>query len=144
MQIPPLQCDSVAFAGVLLDFVDRCDGDERVFPVLRERLASAALTTVEEVVLALRKDDPTPHLRAADDALAVVRLHLTLAEGLGVLSQEMYLAFMDQADCIGRQLGALLRSMDPTTERGPVKHAPSSRRLPLARPQDRSRCGAPK
>jgi hypothetical protein len=146
VEIPPLQRDSIAFAGVLLDFVDRRDDDPRVFPALRDRLAAAALTTVEQIVLALRSDDPCPHLCAADDALAVVRLHLTLADGLGLLSQEMYLAFMDQADCIGRQIGALLRSMAPGALRQPAKPRPrsSSRSLSSARARDTHRVGAPK
>ena len=128
MASAPLQRDAIAFAGVLLDIVDRTE-EGRDFPTARSRLATAALTVVEEVVLALRSHDPGPHLYTADDALAVARAHLLIALGLGLLTEEAHLALMDQADCIGRQVGALLRRLDPAAPEPRARH-PRSRKGP--------------
>lgn len=145
MASAPLQHDAIAFAGVLLDLVDREDPSAG-FPSARNRLATASLAVVEEVVLAFRRQDPVPHLHAADDALAVARVHLSIALGLGFLSQDAHLALMDQADRIGRQIGALLRSLDRDAPALPRKRPRSASRKRLSEDRKRSSnlAGAPK
>ncbi len=70
------------------------------------RLASALL---DAVTAALRRRDDIGSLDEADDLLARLRLRLRLAAEIELLQERQMLHALEQADTIGRQLGALLR-----------------------------------
>lgn len=103
----PLHRDAMALTGVLLQELS----ERTEHPPLRERLAHAALRLLESITLALRSDEPHGHLRDADESLQILRTHLSLAQKLHLLEDDTYLAFVEQGDKLGRQLGGWLRRL---------------------------------
>ena len=112
MRDPTVHADAFALAAALLAEIE--EGGRAPHRALRERLSDAALRLAELVTLALTtRDAEERHLRVldADAALAVLRLHLRLARALDVLAEDAFLAFAEQSDCVGRQLGGWLRKL---------------------------------
>lgn len=106
MKDTPLHRDAVALAGVLLEELDAGDA-------LRDRLARVALDLVEDVTLAVARNDPSrlDRLEDADSGLRLLRVHLQLGHELGLLDEGDYLDLAEQADVVGRQIGGWLKSL---------------------------------
>jgi hypothetical protein len=106
MKETPLHRDALALCGVLLEEL----GDAGA-AVLRQRLASSALTVLEDVTLAVAGRDRVERLEDADAGLQLFRTHLRLAHELGLLEEASFLEFAEQADVVGRQIGGWLKSL---------------------------------
>lgn len=78
---------------------------------LQARIAAQALDLQGSVVLALRTADPE-RIAAADDELAILRAHLRVAHGLGLLDDAQLLHAASLCEPIGKQLGGWLRAQD--------------------------------
>lgn len=72
---------------------------------LGERIHYQALLLLEEVTLAFRGIDQEIHMERADEILAILRIHLRLADRCGKLSQGFVVHMLAQLDEAGRQLG---------------------------------------
>lgn len=104
----PILRDATALAGVLLETLGGCP----VHPALVDRLCRRALDLHESILLALADEERHQHLLDADAALQGMRGMLRLARDLGVLGADDFVAFAEQADRVGRQLGGWLRQIE--------------------------------
>lgn len=107
MSSSPLYRDSFALCGVLLEAVEEAPRH----PALRRRLAEVALRLLEDISLAWAGFERLEAATAADAQLRMLRTHLHLAYELGVLEEDTFLALVEQADSVGRQLGGWLKKL---------------------------------
>ena len=103
----PIYRDTLALAGVLLEDL----AEVAAYPVLCRRLEDGALRLLDQVALALCGLDRRERVETADAELQALRAHLHLALELRLLDEESYLALVQQADAIGRQLGGWLKKL---------------------------------
>ncbi len=108
MNDTPIFRDTLALSRELLAEAESGEG----YALLRERLARGALRLLDHVVLAVGGFDRYERLLDADAELRTLRAHLLLAFESGVLEEEVFLGFSEQADRIGRQIGGWLRKLD--------------------------------
>lgn len=106
MKETPLHRDLLALCGVLLE-----DLGEAGATILRQRLATTALTVLEDVTLAITGRDRIVRLEDADSGLQLFRTHLRLAHQAGMLDEDAFLEFSGQADVVGRQMGGWLKKL---------------------------------
>lgn len=104
MKETPLHRDTLALCGVVLEEMGEPGAE-----ILSQRLASSALAVLEDVTLALAGREPNTHLEDADGSLQLFRTHLRLAYHLGLLDEEDFQDFAEQADVVGRQVGGWLK-----------------------------------
>jgi hypothetical protein len=76
---------------------------------LARELCAQATTLLDLVAEALRSRDVLEPLDDADALLRRLRLGLRLGGEIGLLDERRMLHALGLADCVGRQLGALLR-----------------------------------
>ncbi len=108
---PPLYRDTLALCGVLLAELEAESGHER----LRGRMGDGALRLLDGVSLALAGFDRLDRVVDADAELCTLRTHFHLALELELLDEETFLALVEQADAIGRQLGKWLQKLRSTS-----------------------------
>ncbi len=108
MKSSPLYQDTFALCGVLLEAMET----RKDFRELNSRLCRGALRLLDFVVLAVAGFDRHDRLLDADEELRTFRVHLSLALELGLLDEEAFLAYIEQADRIGRQIGGWLRKLE--------------------------------
>lgn len=87
---------------------------------LTRRLHEGALALLDAVVLALKGDEREVRLTEADDANALLRVHVRLARELGLVDDRRLLFLTRELDSIGRQIGGWLRRLDRDTL--PARH----------------------
>jgi len=107
MKKSPLYRDTFALCGVLQTTLEK--GHQHA--PLRRRLAEGALRLLDHVTLAIHGFDSSERLNLADAELCTLRIHLTLALELGVIDEESFLGFTEQADVVGRQIGGWLKKL---------------------------------
>lgn len=107
MNASPLYRDTFALCGVLLEEVESATA----YAAVRRRLADGALRLLDDVSLALAGFERVESLMDADAHLRTLRSHLHLAYELDLLAEETFLALVEQADTVGRQLGGWLRKL---------------------------------
>ena len=76
---------------------------------IRRRAVAGTVRLVDAVALALGGFDVTEQLERADAELLTLRVHLGVADRLGLLAEEDVPAYVHQVDRIGRQLGGWLK-----------------------------------
>ena len=84
--------------------LDRLEGCERFSP-LKSALLDHARALLEALTLALQGFDRDERVLEADEALALLRLHLRLAEEKELLDEGQYRHALDCLENLGRQLG---------------------------------------
>jgi hypothetical protein len=102
----PLFTASMALASWLVKTLDREPG------VLPAAIVRDGLRLLEALTLALKDRDRLARLDDADERLIALRLKLRLASETGLLSDRQAMHALEQANDIGRQLGAWLRSLE--------------------------------
>lgn len=102
----PVLADATRLAAWLLHHVR---GQHDPLP---QQLGRDALVLLDHLALALRGSERPLHLAEADDGLLLLRLHLRLGGQLGLFTEEQLVYALEQADGIGRQLGAWQRSLE--------------------------------
>jgi len=102
----PLYRDTVALCGVLVSELET----RRGFEALRAALTRRALALLADVSLAVAGHDRDAALAGADESLCVLRATLRIALGVGLLDDEAALAYAEQADRVGRQIGGWRRA----------------------------------
>ena len=108
MKGSPVFRDSLSLCRAMLAEV----GSGGDYASLRERLAGGTLRLLDYVVLALSGFARYDNLQDADAELCTLRAQLLLAFEVGVLEEEVFLDFSEQADCIGRQIGGWLKKLE--------------------------------
>ena len=112
MSAPPIYGDALALASAL--FAELASVGVPAPRTLDERLTARAMGVLECVSLALATPDASvqrEHLHDADEALEAFRALLSLVHNLAIFDDEAAMAFHEQADSIGRQLGGWLKRL---------------------------------
>ncbi len=112
MEHAPLLRSTMGLCADLLESLEAISGSTP----LRRHLAEVVLRLLDHVTLAVERHDRLESLREADAALAVLRVHLTLALELELLDEEAFIELVEQADGIGRQIGGWLRQLGRYSE----------------------------
>ena len=81
-------------------------------PVLRDAILKRSLALVEAVTLALLGFQTVERARQADEATALLRLHVRLAGEKGLLDEQQYAHAVQCLADIGRQLGGWRRKLE--------------------------------
>jgi len=102
----PLYRDSERFCGWL------CQRLGELQHPLATHVLHNALTLRDALILALYDRDRDDNLREADERLLLLRAQLRLCNECTVLTQRQLLYALDQANQIGRQIGAWQRRRD--------------------------------
>jgi hypothetical protein len=79
--------------------------------VLSQRVVTAAMDLVDRVTLALKGYERDRCVAEADECLALLRVYLRMTMDLGLIERQQHLAFIEQLDAIGRQLGGWQKSL---------------------------------
>ena len=107
MREAPLFTRGYTFFSWLLDHMAK----GRTHPFLRGEILRTGSTLIGGLTVALQGFDTHERVYEADEALALLRLHLRLAEEKRVLNLDQYVYAMESMDEIGRQLGGWRKSM---------------------------------
>jgi hypothetical protein len=82
------------------------------YSVLRRTIVEEATRLIEAVTLALQGYDPPGRALHADEAAALLRLHLRMAEERNLLTEKQYAYAVQTLDDVGRQLGGWRKRLD--------------------------------
>ena len=109
MKAAPLFTQTYAFFDWLLGHMEK--GDTHAFQ--RQTVLETARRLLESVTLTLRGIDTLENAIRADETLALLRLHISLAGDLGLLTRRQHGHAVREMDEIGRQLGGWLKKLEP-------------------------------
>ncbi len=101
----PVYRDTFALFGVILEEFDV----EKGYPFFRKALMEKAAYLLEVIVKTFDIADRTDFLIEADETLKILRSYLSMSYELQIISEDDYLAFAEQTDSIGRQIGGWLK-----------------------------------
>ncbi len=107
MKEAPLFARGYTFFSWLLDRMAK----GRTFPFLRNTVLKTGAALIEDLTLALQGFDTHERAYRADEALALLRLYLRLAEEKRVLNEDQYLFAMETMEEMGKQLGGWLKNL---------------------------------
>jgi len=107
MKQAPLFTQTYTFFNWLLGHMEK----RRSQPFLRQTILETGRRLLDSLTLALQGFDMQEQACRADEALALLRLHLRLGEENHLLSRKQYAFAVQNLDEIGRQLGGWLKSM---------------------------------
>ena len=108
MKQAPIFTRAYTFFSWLIERLEKVE--QQAF--LRGIILDTARLLMESLTLALQGFEPHYHSQRADEALALLRLHLRLGEDHGLLDEKQYLYAVESLDDIGRQLGGWLKSLN--------------------------------
>ena len=91
--------------------LDRISETERS-QCLGKPLIQQSRRLIEAVTLALQGFSTYENLRVADEATALLRLHLRVGENKGLLDERQYHFALDTLNDMGRQLGGWLKKWE--------------------------------
>lgn len=80
--------------------------------MLTKRIVRKALVILEELTLAVQGYETLDHVMRADESVALIRVEIRLAMEQELLSVKQYQYLIEQYNCIGRQIGGWLKSLN--------------------------------
>ncbi len=104
----PLFTRSYSFYSWLLDHFEKIEH----YPQLKTTVLDNANKLMEAITLALQGYASQERVLAADEALALLRLHLRMAEDKKMLTEKQYRFVVETMDDIGKQIGGWQKSMN--------------------------------